>query len=391
MEPDFAPLDAYLAETDLDGYLLDAGSSLSDQLYLSGLDGADPFVTLYTPSELALLTSTLEYSRARSESRADEVRRFGDYGFAEKRSQHDPETARAMVIDEFLSEFAVESVGTNRRFPLFTADALRDRDYRVVPDLQDVLQEIRARKTPEEIANVHDAQRANERAMAAAEEMLADSTVAEDDRLVLDGETLTSERVKAAIERTLLDDGYALDETIVASGPPGADPHNRGSGPIAAHEPIIIDIFPRSKTTRYHGDMTRTFLVGEPDEQVQEFFELTAEAKAAALEALEPGVTGEDVHGAACEVYETAGYPTLRTDETTEAGFIHSTGHGVGLDVHEDPRIGTDGDELDAGHVVTIEPGLYDPAVGGVRIEDLVVVTEDGYENLTEYHERLVV
>ena len=137
--------------------------------------------------------------------------------------------------------------------------------------------------------------------------------------------------------------------------------------------------------------MTRTFCVGEPSDTVREWYDLTAEAKTAAFEALEPGATGAEVHDAVCDVYEDAGLPTLRSDDRAETGFIHSTGHGVGLDVHELPRLSPNGGELEPGHVVTIEPGLYDPAVGGVRIEDLAVVTEDGYENLTDYEQRLVL
>jgi Xaa-Pro aminopeptidase len=156
-----------------------------------------------------------------------------------------------------------------------------------------------------------------------------------------------------------------------------------------AGEPIIVDIFPRDKETRYHGDLTRTFCRGEPGDTLAEWYRLTADAKAAALDAIEPGVTGEAVHDAACDVYEDAGLPTLRSDDEAETGFIHSTGHGVGLEVHELPRLAPDGGELEPGHVVTVEPGLYDPDVGGVRIEDLVVVTAEGYENLTDYQESL--
>jgi Xaa-Pro aminopeptidase len=131
--------------------------------------------------------------------------------------------------------------------------------------------------------------------------------------------------------------------------------------------------------------MTRTFCRGEASETVTEWFDLTHEAMEAALAAVEPGVTGEAVHDAACDVYEAAGLPTLRADESAETGFIHSTGHGVGLDVHELPQVAPGGAELEPGNVITIEPGLYDPEVGGVRIEDLVVVTDDGCENLTDY------
>ena len=183
----------------------------------------------------------------------------------------------------------------------------------------------------------------------------------------------------------MLREGCALDETIVACGADGADPHDRGSGPLDAEESIVVDIFPRDKETGYHADMTRTFLKGEASEELRERYEITREAHGAALDAVEAGATGADVHDAVCDVYEEAGYATLRDDPSTETGFIHGTGHGIGLDVHELPRLNPTGGELEAGQVITIEPGLYDPDVGGIRIEDLVVVTEDGYENLTDY------
>jgi Xaa-Pro aminopeptidase len=137
--------------------------------------------------------------------------------------------------------------------------------------------------------------------------------------------------------------------------------------------------------------MTRTFVVGEPDPSLREWYDLTRLAFEAALDTVEAGATGEAVHAAAAAVYEDAGEPTLRTDEAAETGFIHSTGHGVGIAVHEQPQIGPGGGPLEPGHVITIEPGLYDPAVGGVRLEDLIVVTEDGYDSLTDYPMELVV
>jgi Xaa-Pro aminopeptidase len=291
----------------------------------------------------------------------------------------------------FIRDMGVESVSMPPRAPVGTADAMRDRGIDVVVDGDDALAEVRAVKTDDEIDAIREAQRANEAAMRAAESLLAAADVADEDddpeggTLVYEGEPLTSERVAEEIEVTLLRHGCALDETIVAGGAQAADPHNRGSGPLRADEAIIVDIFPRSKATKYNGDMTRTFCVGEPGERLREWYDLTERAFEAALDAIEPGATGADVHAAACEVYEAAGEPTFRTDPDTETGFIHSTGHGIGLDVHELPRLASGGGELEPGHVITVEPGLYDPAVGGVRIEDLVVVTEDGYENLTDY------
>ncbi|WP_251330046.1 M24 family metallopeptidase [Haloplanus pelagicus] len=388
MQPDLSALDATLG--DRDGYLVDADGTDSTQRYLSGFDAPDPFVTCHTPDGVHLLVSGLEYGRAKKESRADSVSRLSAYDYRERTSEAGPVDGRAAVVADFLADRGVESVVVPARFPLGTADGLRDAGVTVDVDDEDTVTRIRAVKTPAEVEHVRRTQRANERAMATAESLIESATVVEG-VLHRDGDPLTSEAVRLAIERTLLEDGCALDETIVACGTDTADPHERGSGPLRADEPIVVDIFPRDKETKYHGDITRTFLRGTPDPTLREWFDLTDEARRAALDAVEPGVTGEAVHAAACDVYEDAGLPTLRADPSAETGFIHSTGHGVGLDVHELPRIGPDGDELEPGNVITIEPGLYDPAVGGVRIEDLIVVTEDGYENLTEYPVELVV
>jgi Xaa-Pro aminopeptidase len=390
MDPDLSDLDAFLAESEYDGYLIDADSEDSDQYYLSGFDAPDPFVTLYDGSVRLLFSRSLEYGRAVKESRGDTVERGVDYGYGDYVEEYGRREATERVLADFLDHYDVSSVAVPPRFPLSTADGLRDQGVSVGVDHDATVTEIRATKTDEEIEHVRTAQRANEAAMAAAEERIAAADVV-DGVLHEDGDPLTSELVKTEIEVTLLEHGCALDETIVACGSDAADPHDRGSGPLAAGEAIIIDIFPQDKATKYHADMTRTFCVGEPSETIREWYDVTAEAKAAALDAVEPGATGEDVHDAACDVYEAAGLPTLRSDERTETGFIHSTGHGVGLDVHELPSVAPGGAELEPGHVITIEPGLYDPDVGGVRIEDIVVVTEDGYENLTEYPEELVV
>ncbi|WP_066416916.1 M24 family metallopeptidase [Halorubrum aethiopicum] len=406
-------LDRLLGGLDTDGYLLDASQDDANQLYLSGFTGPDPFLTLHADGEVHLLVSGLEYGRARTEAAADTVQRHADYDY-----EYGGREERYDMYARFVRDKDVGSVSVPPRSPVGTADALRERGIDVVVDGDDLLGEARAVKTDEEIDAIREAQRANEAAMRAAESLLAAADVAgrgsgdgsgdeaadvavdesdaagetvEPGTLLHDGEPLTSERVAEEIEVALLRRGCALDETIVAGGAQAADPHDRGSGPLRANEPIIVDVFPRSKATKYHADMTRTFCVGEPDPEAREWYDLTERALEAALDAVEPGATGEEVHAAACEVYEAAGEPTFRTDPETETGFIHSTGHGIGLDVHESPRLASGAGELEPGHVVTVEPGLYDPAVGGVRLEDLVVVTEDGHENLTDYPLEFVV
>ena len=390
MDPDLSKLDDYLAAEDLDGYLVEADGEAPDQRYLSGFTAPDPFVTLYT-GEVHLLVSALEYGRARREARADTVERHSDYDHRANVEEYGAAEGGHRTLASFLAAHDADAVAAPTDFPLGTADGLRELGVEVRVDHDGVVDDIRATKTDEEVEHVRAAQRANEAAMARAEELLAAADVDADGTLVHDGEVLTAERVKREIEVELLRHDCALDETIVACGADAADPHDRGSGPLAAGEAIIVDIFPRSKETGYYADMTRTFCVGEPSETVAEWYDLTLEAQRAALEEIEAGVPGSDVHDAVCDVYEEAGLPTLRADETAETGFIHTTGHGVGLDIHEHPRISQEDNELQAGHVVTVEPGLYDPEVGGVRIEDLVVVTDDGHENLTDYEKSLRV
>jgi len=387
---DAARLDAHLSAVGVDGYLIDADGEEADQRYLSGFDAPDPYLTLYTPDALRLLVSELEYGRARRESPADEVARLADYGFADKRAESGARAARRAVAAEFLADAGVDSVAVPGRFPLDTADGLRERGVTVEPDEQGIVTEIRAVKSDEEVDHVRAAQRANEAAVARAEELIAGANVV-DGVLLHEGEPLTAETVKQAIEMELLRHGCGLDDTIVAGGAQGADPHDRGSGPLPAHEPIVVDVFPRSKETHYHADMTRTFVRGEPTDEVRRRFEVTLDAMEAAFDAIEPGVTGAAVHDAVCDVYEAQGYDTLRSDPSAETGFIHGTGHGIGLDVHELPRLSPEGEELEAGNVVTVEPGLYDPAVGGMRVEDFVLVTDDGYETLVDYPKVLVV
>lgn len=384
LDVDLAPLREHLESDGLDGYLIDDDASDADQRYVSGFTAPDPYQTLVADDGTHLLVSGLEYGRATADSSADSVTRLSTYDYQELVGEHGAYEAKNRAIAAFLEDHGVESIAVPQNFPTGTADGLREQGLAVTVESEGIVETVRATKTDWELEQIRSSQRANEAAMARAEELIATADI-EDGLLVRDGEPLTSERVTEAIEITLLRHGCALDETIVACGADAADPHDRGSGPLAADELIVIDIFPRDKETGYFADMTRTFARGEPGEEARRRYEVTREAYEDALEAVEAGATGAKVHGAACDVIEDAGYDTLRSDPNTETGFIHSTGHGVGLDIHEQPSVSPAGGDLEPGHVISIEPGIYDPAVGGVRIEDLIVVTEDGYENLTDY------
>jgi len=382
-------VDAVLDEGDEHDAYLHVGDEDDENLYyLSDFDAPDPFTLLRTQEgATVLLVSTLEYGRAQKESNADEVRNTNEFFDGDRRGDSE---ARVDALAAFLDEYDVRNVAVPQEFSLYTADMLRERGYGV-ETVADPVGEARAVKDEDEIDEIQSVQRANEEAMRRAETLLKEAERC-DGALVHDGEPLTAERVKTEIEVALVRERCSLDTTIVACGEPGADPHWRGEGELCPDEPIIIDIFPRG-ASKYFGDLTRTFVVGEPSERVREMYELSVEAQEAAFGVLsqgaDAGITGEDVHDAVCDIYESAGYGTVR--EGSETGFIHSTGHGVGLEIHEGPRLSTGGDELSAGNIVTVEPGLYLPDVGGVRVEDLVVVRDDGYENLTDYKKNFVV
>jgi Xaa-Pro aminopeptidase len=241
-----------------------------------------------------------------------------------------------------------------------------------------------------EVSHIEEAQRAVEEACAHAVEILEEAEVSDDGTLFWRGEPLTSEILRSEIDVELLRRGCTSDEgTIAAGGAQAADPHERGSGPLRAGEAIILDIFPRNGESRYYADMTRTIVKGEPNEGLQEMYDAVLEAQETALSMIRAGVNGRDVHEKVSDILHERGYKTGKHDqrpgEPLTEGFFHGTGHGVGLEVHEAPRVSTADEELKVGDVVTVEPGLYEPGVGGVRIEDLVVVTEDGCRNLTRF------
>jgi Xaa-Pro aminopeptidase len=272
-------------------------------------------------------------------------------------------------------------------FPLDLADHLRSNGVRLRAD-RDFFNARRRAKSQAELEGIRRAQSAAEAAMAAARDLLR-AAEPNGDGLVSGGAPLTVERLKSIMHRTFLEHGCSSDDFIVAPGPQGAVGHELGSGPIRAGEPLVIDIWPRDQPSACFADMTRTFVVGDPPEEIARWHGYVREALDRCIDVIRPGVTGRAVHDVACDVFEEHGQPTTRTKEAGKPltdGFFHGLGHGVGLEVHEEPGLGMSGQkELVPGDVVTIEPGLYRQGFGGVRLEDLVLVTEDGAENLTRF------
>jgi Xaa-Pro aminopeptidase len=282
----------------------------------------------------------------------------------------------------------VTSAVVPETFPLWLADRLRAEGVELTVD-GDFFDERRRVKTEPQLAGMRRAQRAAEAGMDAARDMLRRAVSNGDAALELEGEPLTVERVKSVMSQVFAAHGSTADDFIVAPGPQGAVGHDMGSGPIRAGVPIVIDIWPRDNETFVFCDMTRTFVVGDVPEDVREWHRLTKEALDRAISEIRDGVDGRSVYDGTCEIYEAAGQPTGRTKEQGKPlsnGFFHGLGHGVGLEVHEAPGMGlASKNALRAGDVVTVEPGCYKQGYGGVRLEDLVLVTADGAENLTDY------
>ena len=273
-------------------------------------------------------------------------------------------------------------------FPVLLADRLRAEGIELTPDRESFDLRRRA-KSGAELEGIRRAQAASDAAMGAARDLIFSAAAGEGGALELDGEPLTSERVKAAIRAVFVERNVTCDDFIVSHGPQSAIGHNLGSGPLRAGEPIVIDIWPRDDASACCADMTRSFVVGDVPDEVAEWHRLAREALEHARGAIRPGVTGKSVYDGVCDIFEGAGHPTQRTKpegETLANGFFHSLGHGVGLEVHEQPMLGMTGhDELVVGDVLAIEPGLYRAGYGGCRLEDLVLVTESGCETLTRF------
>jgi len=373
------------------------GYKFPDVFHVTRFLAPDPIIALEQNGEVAIVANSLEEGRARKQSRAREVFNIDDFGAKElARTATSREELDAGVIERFLESRGVRRVAVGTYFPLGMAERLRGAGIELVVDRE--LSERRRAKRPDEIAALETTQRATEDAWAEGVEALERATVRKDGTLEWGGEPFTAERLRAVVESRLLELGCVSEGAIIAPGKQAADPHMIGSGPLRAGEAIVMDIFPQHKATRYWADMTRTVSKGQPPAEITKLYEITRRAQDAGINALRPGITGREVHELVEDVIWEAGYDTLRPGQQRTAdggpprGFIHGTGHGVGLEIHELPTVGRAGTTpLLPGDVVTVEPGIYLPELGGVRLEDMLVITETGSRNLTRAPRQLVV
>lgn len=364
--------------------LISSARNKADMYYLCGASPPEDAILLKNGRNIILLVSEMEFNRLKRIVRSNVNVIYPAQINLEYRSDF------AQWTLKLLKHKGIKTVEVTSDFPIGIADLLR-REKIEVKILTEKGLPRREIKTPDEIIAVQQSQRAAVAAMKAAIQQIASSEISKDGILMQGKTILTSEKVRATICHTLLDHDCVAEETIVAGGSLSADPHERGSGPLYAGQPIVLDIFPRSGKTGYWGDITRTVCRGPAPVALKKQYNAVKSAQAAQLKAVKSGVWGDTIHKIGTDVMEARGFKTGVVDDVPQ-GFIHGTGHGVGLEIHEAPRVSSvNHQKLRAGHIITIEPGLYYPTIGGVRIEDTIVVTKDGYKMLAPCVKRLEV
>jgi Xaa-Pro aminopeptidase len=351
------------------------------------IDILDPFLLGIIDGHTHVMASNLEKARIEAALPDAELHDLVELGFYDLLKSG---MSRDEVVLELTSRTAaamgVREAIADPDMPIAVADRLRSDGIVLTPDYEAITARRRV-KSPAELEGIRRAQRAAEAGMAAAAEVLRGAEP-DGEQLVVDGEVLTAETVRAALREACAKLGAPAPPGVIVGSVWQGFGHEAGSGPLPANLPIQVDLWPRDEESGCWADMTRTFVVGALTEPVRVQEELVREAFETARAAARPGITGKDLHALACDPFEAAGRRTQRTgpgDDPNE-GFQFSLGHGVGLEVHEEPALGQAGHaELVAGDVIAIEPGLWEPEVGGVRFEDLLLITDDGSETLTDY------
>ena len=346
----------------------------------------DPFLYLERDGERHVVITPFEVERVQGHDGL-QPHAHEEFGWDDLVKQGIPmEEVELGTAVRAVKELGVEKAVVPATFPVELADRLRAEGVEITPDRETFVQRRRV-KSEAELEGIGRAQRGAEAGMDAARELFRRAEE-RDGSLLLDGEPLTCERVKNAIQQAFTELNLLCEEFIVSHGAQTAIGHEMGFGEIKPNEPIVLDLWPRDRESSCYADMTRTFVIGEPSEELATYQKLVYEALQRSLAAVKPGVAGRDVYVVASELFHEAGYPTglhKKDGEVLENGFFHGLGHGVGLEVHEQPWLSRYPGELVEGDVITLEPGLYRNGYGGCRLEDLVLVTKDGGELLTDY------
>ena len=361
----------------------------ANMLYAVGMFVPDPFIYFRFRRRSYIVLSDLEIDRARKQAPHCKVLSLSRY--QEKLRQSGVKNpGLAEVIPAILKEKGIRRVSVPHDFPLGLANQLQRAQIKLEVKPGHFFAE-REQKSAAEVRKISAALMMAEVGMAEAIQALKASRIGKDGRLLYHNVPLTSEKLRSVINTAIIQANGIASHTIVAGGKQACDPHEVGHGPLRANEPIILDIFPRSQQTGYFGDITRTVVRGRASEAVRKLYDTVFQGQKAAFKKMRPGVPTREVHAAVLHVFEASGYKTARVKGRMQ-GFFHGTGHGLGLEIHEPPRAGLNSEgQLKPGHVVTVEPGLYYPTIGGVRLEDVALVTRNSPRNLTRFEKVLEV
>lgn len=355
----------------------------ADALYFAGVNVPDAFVAFGHGRKKYAVVSALEYGRMQKASDFDVILPLEPYVQRAHETWPKRRPGPAEVIALVAGDLKLRRFTVAEDFPAGLYERLRQHGLELTI-AEGMLFPEREIKSDREAAAIRGGNRCSALGFAAVEKILRGSKV-RGRSLVYRGKPVTSESLKFAVEAACLEAGAISSNTIIAGGDQGCDPHEQGSGPIRPNELIIVDIFPRVTATGYHGDMTRTYLRGRATDAQRALVATVREAQQAALKMIRAGVNGRSVHGRVVEIFTARGYETRHTPHGS-VGFFHGTGHGLGLAVHEPPRMNASTDyALKKGSVVTVEPGLYYPGLGGCRIEDVVQVTATGAKLLSSH------
>lgn len=346
--------------------------------YAARFIAPDPFCFFQIRGKKHLLMSDLEVDRARSQADVDQIHSLSHLAKAYEK-KHGKRGRYLDLIEAFAKERGANVFTVPGNFPIEFSDPLRRRGFNITFRSEPFF-EARTVKTKEEIKAITHAIRCTEKAVQAAIHAIRKSAIKRG-RLYLHGEVLTAEKIKKIINVGLMEMDCIASHSIVACGLQGVDPHNEGSGPLYANQSIIMDIFPRHAGTRYYADLTRTVVRGKASPKLKKMFQAVKDGQDYAFKRIRAGADGSKIHKGIMEQFERLGF-TTGVQNGRMQGFFHGTGHGLGLEIHEPPRISLGKDILKAGQVVTVEPGLYYEDAGGVRLEDDVVVTKTGCINL---------
>jgi Xaa-Pro aminopeptidase len=361
----------------------------ANMLYAVGMFVPDPFIYLRIRGKDLLVMSDLEIDRARKQAPHCHIYSLSQYQ-QKLRREGKKSPGIADIVAAVLEEYRVSKVFVPGNFSYSLALELRDAGIKVKPKPGGFFPE-REEKSADEVKKISAALMMAEVGLAEAMQALKASKIGKNRKLIYHNAPLTSEKLRSIIDTAIIQASGLASHTIVAGGKQACDPHESGFGPLRANEPIILDVFPRSQKTGYFGDITRTVVKGRASEAVRKLYDTVHRGQKTAFSLMRAGTETSKVHKAVQDLFVREGYKTGKSNGRMQ-GFFHGTGHGLGLEIHEAPRMGaTSKGPLKIGHVVTVEPGLYYPSIGGVRLEDVALITKGAPRNLTQFEKVLEV